>query len=249
MITEPKVIASEAGHFYYPDGTPCYEVENKSKPGTFRPTTIRDAKKLGLVPSVTSILSILAKPSLSVWKENQILLSAATSPHSREKLDAVTWANKVLEDAQTQTRGAAEKGTAIHEGIERLLNFQTIFQYAEFALPVCDKLSKYQGVAEHSFAHQLGFGGKVDFHTTDIVIDFKTKDFDDPKKKLWYDEHLYQLSAYRLGLNLPNAKCENWYISTSVPGLIIIKEWTPEELLKGEEVFKKVLELWKLIKL
>lgn len=248
MITEPKVIASESGHWYTKSGEPFYEIENKSKPGAYRPVTLRDAKKLDLVPSVTSVLSILAKPSLSVWKENQILLSAATSPHSREKLDAVTWANKVLEDAQTQTREAADKGTAIHGAIEKYLNGEGL-KYAEFTIPVCDKLSKYQGVAEHSFAHQLGFGGKVDFHTTDIVIDFKTKDFDDPKKKLWYDEHLYQLSAYRLGLNLPNAKCENWYISTSVPGLIIIKEWTPEELLKGEEVFKKVLELWKLIKL
>jgi hypothetical protein len=38
-----------------------------------------------------------------------------------------------------------------------------------------------QWKAEASFAHQMGFGGKVDLHVPgDAVIDFKTKEFDAP---------------------------------------------------------------------
>ena len=39
-------------------------------------TTLRDAKTLGLVPSVTTIIGMIAKPSLENWKINQALNSA-----------------------------------------------------------------------------------------------------------------------------------------------------------------------------
>ena len=53
-------------------------------------------------------------------------------------------------------------------------------------------------VAEKSFAHPLGFGGKCDLHSpsTGIIVDYKTKDGDfSDGKRLHYDQH-WQLAAY-----------------------------------------------------
>ena len=48
-MTETKpALASENCHYYTKEGAPCYEVEAKN--GQMRPTTLRDARKLSLVP-------------------------------------------------------------------------------------------------------------------------------------------------------------------------------------------------------
>ena len=44
--------------------------------GKERNTTLRDAKSLGLVPSVTTILGMVAKPALENWKITQALQSS-----------------------------------------------------------------------------------------------------------------------------------------------------------------------------
>jgi hypothetical protein len=50
-----------------------------------RPTTIRDAKRLGLYPSVTSILGVLAKPGLEKWKLDQVALACLRTPKQAEE--------------------------------------------------------------------------------------------------------------------------------------------------------------------
>lgn len=76
MILVPRESAS---HWYFPDGSPLHEVERADGKGT-RPTNLRDARKLGLYPSVTNILSVLAKPGLNAWKQEQAILAALTLP-------------------------------------------------------------------------------------------------------------------------------------------------------------------------
>jgi hypothetical protein len=229
-------------------------MENKSKPGTMRPTTLRDAKKLGLVPSVTTITRIMATPELEQWKAQQILLSAATSPYKRSDMSADEWAQKVMTDALSQMEKAREKGTAIHGAIEKYLTGNTIDpDLAPSVVPVIQEMEK-RGMldnrkVEHSFAHPLGYGGKIDYHNDTVVIDFKTKGFLDTTKKLAWDEQCYQLAAYRLGIKAPHLKCYNIFISTSVEGLIYFHEWTEEELKRGVNVFLSALDLWKKVKL
>ena len=63
------VKVEKPSHWYLQDGTPFYEVEKKA--GGMRKTDIRDARKVNAVPSVTTILSVLAKPQLEAWKINQ----------------------------------------------------------------------------------------------------------------------------------------------------------------------------------
>ena len=70
--------SAESVHWYRKDGAPQYTV--KAKDGSDRPTTLRDARKMSLVPSVTTILKIAAKPGLEAWKQEQMLLAALTLP-------------------------------------------------------------------------------------------------------------------------------------------------------------------------
>src|SRR5206468_8431376 len=58
---------------------------------------------------------------------------------------------------------------------------------------------------EKSFASPLGYGGKVDLHSRNWVIDFKTKDGDLADVKCW-DDHFMQTAAYAYGLELPAAQ-------------------------------------------
>ena len=52
----------ESGHWYDRDGRPAYEQATKA--GGVRATDLRDARKLGLLPSVTTVLSVVDKAAL-----------------------------------------------------------------------------------------------------------------------------------------------------------------------------------------
>ena len=63
---------AETGHWYDRAGKPCYQ--QTTAKGALRGTDLRDARKQGLVPSVTTVLSVLAKPALETWKVKQGIL-------------------------------------------------------------------------------------------------------------------------------------------------------------------------------
>src|SRR4030067_773313 len=106
-----KEFAVESGHWYMPDGSPMYTIRVGDKPE--RPTTLRDARRLGLFPSVTMIISLLSKPGLEKWKLRQAILAALTLPmNPDETLD--DFAVRVTRDAKEQSRKRAEEGSAIH---------------------------------------------------------------------------------------------------------------------------------------
>lgn len=251
MATETKIV-TEQGHWYTRTGEPFYEIENKSKPGEMRAVTLRDAKKLDLVPSVTTVLQLLAKPGLDQWKQKQVLLSSLTLPRLPDESED-SYVDRILLDAKDQAIKAAEKGTIIHGAIERYLNGETIEpEFVPYVIPVIQEMEQ-RGMlenrkVEHSFSHPLGFGGKIDYHNDKVLIDFKTKEFAEAKKLAW-PEHIYQLGGYRLGLQMPELECFNVFISTSVPGLYHFHQWDNEQIRQGVAVFMQTLELWKMIKL
>lgn len=249
-----KQQASESQHWYAKDGSPAYQVQ--AKDGTMRPTTLRDARKLGLSPSVTGVLSILAKPGLDAWKQQQTILSAMTLPRLEgESLD--DFAARVILDSKAQGQAAAQLGTEIHASLDKAYSGRPYPQEHDVYVKAVQeaiflKYGEQEWIAEASFAHHLGYGGKVDLACSEVVIDFKTTAFDqekvDKKQVGGYDEHLAQLGAYQMGLGFLNAKLANVYVSTSVPGLVYILEYSKEDSIKGFEVFSLALKLWKAIK-
>jgi hypothetical protein len=55
-----------------------------------------------------------------------------------------------------------------------------------------------------------------------------------------------QLSAYRVGLGISKARCANVFVSRSVPDLVVVKEWSLEDLDRGWEMFVNLLQFWQL---
>jgi len=242
--------ASESNHWYTREGKPMYTVE--SSKGGQRNTTLRDARKMGLVPSVTTVMKCAASPGLEAWKLNQMMLAALTLPRIPDEPEE-DFIARIQRDSKEHAKMAAERGTAVHTAIESMYSGIMYSEFAEHQAGVYREIEKEFGITEFqpekAFAHELGFGGKVDLFTPSyqdcgLVIDIKTKEFSDPAKVEGYDEHMMQLSAYRVGLGLPTAACANVFVSVTVPGLVAIKKWEKEDLDRGWVMFQSLLTFW-----
>jgi hypothetical protein len=242
------VRASESSHWYTREGQPKYTVEAKN--GNLRNTTLADARKLSLVPSVTTIIGCAAKPGLEAWKLNQMMLASMTLPRAPDEAEEL-YVQRVIKDSKEHARAAAQRGTEVHTALESWYEGVMVADMVDYQMGTGKAVKEAFGEpnwhSEKSFCHELGFGGKLDLHTEDgdgIVIDFKTKEFTDPKKVDAFDEHLMQLAAYRIGLNLPKARCANVFVSVTEPGLVVVKEWEQEELERGWVMFESLLNYW-----
>jgi hypothetical protein len=240
--------ASESGHWYAPNGEPAYQIEGRN--GSMRPTTLRDARKFGLVPSVTTIIRSAAAPPLERWKRNK-LLSTAYDLGTRSGETVDDYLRRITAAWDEQARIAPDTGTVIHGCIEIALNNQIYNPtYVEHVNAALEATNSWCGIAdlrpEKSFSHPLGFGGKCDIHKDGFVADYKTKDFDrDDLPDVW-DDHAMQLAAYREGFDMPDARCAIIYVSTRVPGLTHTIEIPKDDLARGWEMFLRLLEFWKL---
>jgi len=242
--------AQESGHWYTRDGVPRYTVIGKN--GKERNTTLRDARTENLVPSVTTVLNVMAKPALIQWLQKQVLLAALTLPRIDGEPED-DYIARIMSDSKEQGRKAADDGTDIHASIQGFYEGEVIKRHEEHVKGTVAKLEEAFGqqpwIAERPFGHSHGFGGKCDLHSIigdGIVADVKTKEFSDPNKVDTYDDHLMQLAAYRVGLGIPKARCANVFVSRSVPGLVVVKEWPEEDLARGWEMFCSLLKFWQL---
>ena len=246
-ITAKEPRASESNHWYTRDGVPRYTVIGKN--GKERATTLRDARTENLVPSVTTVLNVAAKPALTQWLQKQVLLAALTLPRRTDEPED-DWIARIMDDSKEQGRAAADAGTDIHASIQSFYEGVPTSRHEEHVKGCVEAIREHFGnqawVAERAFAHEIGFGGKCDLHAVNIVADVKTKEFSDPNKVDAYDEHLMQLSAYRVGLGMPGARCANVFVSRSVPGLVKVVEWSQEDLDRGWQMFCSLLKFWQL---
>jgi hypothetical protein len=244
--------ASESTHWYTRDGEPMYTVIGKTT-GRPRNTTLRDARELNLVPSVTTILNITNKPALTAWLQQQAIMAALTLPRADDEPEK-QWLERVIHDSKAEGKAAADKGTEIHEAVQGFYEGKKVSQHHTNVMACVSTLRDRYGnqdwICERSFSHELGFGGKCDLHAfadeQAIVVDIKTKDFSDLSKVEAYDENLMQLAAYRVGLGIPKARCANIFSSRTHPELACIKEWTEEELQKGWAMFCALLRYWQI---
>ena len=250
-MSATATIATEAGHWYTETGEPAYTVP-KAKGDGDRPTTITDARRLGLYPSFSTISKEAYKYNLEVWKIDQAIMAALTLPRNPGELEA-DWIKRVKFDARETGQKAADKGTAIHTAIEQVLLRQPVDPvwkaHAEEGLKAAAILVGHQTwAAEKSYCDpELGYGGRVDLYSEgDIpaLVDFKSKDFTDPHKVGLYDEHLMQLAAGRRGLRLPeNTRCAIVFVSRLQP-LSCLLEISKAEEKKGWEMFRNLLAYW-----
>ena len=243
--------ASESGHWYDHQGNPVWEVTG-AKGQKVKPD-LRHARKLGLLPGVSSISRCAAAPGLEIYKVKQAVLSALTLARRDGESDE-SYLYRIELDSQERGKKAAERGTAIHTAIQG--HFQGEAPDPEFwpyvkivAELVQDRCGEQQWKAEQSFGHVAGYGGKADLSCEAWLLDFKSKDaadMDNPDKKLVWDDHPQQLAAYRRGLEIPKARCANVFISREEPIIAKFCEHAPEDLGRGLEMFDALLYYWQV---
>lgn len=193
-------------HWYHPNGESCHEVPYADPNKGYRATTLRDARKLGLLPSVTNILSIKSKQGLEIWKQEQAILSAITLPRKPGETDD-DFARRVVEDSEQEAKKAAEFGTAIHDQIESY-NREGVFsgtgeilQYVEPYEVWFREHVETVLLAENTVIGEIGYAGRLDLFAElkdgrKAIIDIKTQKFKGKGKPNFYKEWAMQLAAY-----------------------------------------------------
>ena len=259
-----KLFSPDKAHWYQRDGVPLHTVLSaKSVP---RPTTLRDARKLGLLPSVTNILGVIAKPELTAWLQEQAVMAALTLPRRPGDTEDA-FARRVVEDSQTTRDGAADFGTAFHAGAERVANtlevdsnnpaadwlrwyriwFQTNAQAVHWTEKVLVNLALgYAGTADLLIDHVVHGPVLVDLKTmkgsrtaTDAAGRAPT-----PKP---YKSWCYQLAAYRKALGQP-VKCMNLIVNSTEASAPVEYVWNEEEMDAGLKAFEAAHKLWTIEK-
>lgn len=242
--------ASESGHWYTKSGEPRYTVIAKGT-GLPRPTTLRDAKKEGWVPGVTTVLKVKAAPGLVNWIIDQHILAALTLPRLENELDA-DFIRRVKQDAKEQGAKAAEFGTKAHGELEKHAQGKPVD--AAFKLLVDGVWAEVNKAfpaikwdAERSFGDKE-YGGKIDLLSEEpdqIILDFKGKDGDLADVEC-YDEHFMQAAAYANGIfgSLDGVVTGNCFFSRTHPGVAKIVLHEPKEQERGWRMFRGALDLW-----
>ena len=243
---------SEKGHWYTLEGKPLYTLVGKN--GKERNTNLKDARKLNLVPSVTTILDQAAKPGLVNWQINQGINAALTLPREEDETDE-QFLYRVRQDSKEQAEKAAEQGTIIHADIN--MGFAGKKESKTFSC--VDKIvnglfPNQEWLSEQSYtSKEEGFGGAIDLHSkTSIVIDFKTKDNlkGVEAKSLVFDNHGMQLSAYAmlLKINTENLTRVSIFIDRKNPEVIVSYVWDKNSHERHLQMFNALLTYWKCLK-
>jgi hypothetical protein len=242
-----------AGHWYDKKGNPQHFVQGKN--GERRDATLRDARKHHWAPGFSGVTSVMAKPGLTAWFENQLLEAAweVAPPSTEDDARYQVWKTDVKTAARERSLKARDRGSEIHDAIEHFIKDEK-WNYTEFGsyvenvdLAIQDAFSlDLKGLeAETTFSSSLGYGGMIDGlrRSEPLLLDWKTKDKEwTDKTKLVFDEHGMQLAAYRHGVGLESAVCANVFISPSAK--IKIHIWEEDELQRLFEKFKTCLTLW-----
>ncbi len=232
--------AKESGHWYDQDGKDAYTIIGKN--GNERPTTLADARKLNLVPSVTTIINLMANPALNNWIAENLLMSALTTDRKEGESEA-EYITRIKSDAKEQSEKARENGTRIHalvqQGFEGIEPSEDQFKYFNSANNTLSlELGLQPWECEKSFANHK-YGGKIDLLNEEYIIDIKTTSKPLEGIKTW-DSHALQLSAYR---GQGKQKCGILYINveSKESKLIMLEE---KDLERGFKMFNALVDLF-----
>ena len=241
----------ETAHWYTREGVPCHYLPNKSRGGE-RPTTLRDAKKLDLVPSVTTIMrGGLPKPyGLELWDKRQLLEHALTTERREGETDA-EYVQRIQDDYEAAKAAPADLGTRVHACIADTLRGEyTPGVYTDQELLIADRAITWLEVnfphaivqhVEHTVVHrEYAYAGTIDVVLRDgripILIDWKTQEPKGGEVKV-RDDWVRQLAAYSAAYDsVYNTQCVNVILPTD-GSETSTRDWSLREVVNGWDVF------------
>ena len=262
-------MSNESGHWYTREGKAMHQVAKAN--GEMRDTTLADARKFDLLPSVSAFLRVRNNPGLQNYIEDSMLRAAFNCPPSGgEEYAAWKVAIKNMADAPAKT--ARDLGTTVHGAIEKYYSEPLLYtpydilvddkavSCDEFVKPVAEVISGLGLEVMHSESivvnNAHGYAGTADiiFKTPDSygVLDFKTCKTEEGKRKKPYNDHGMQIAAYVAAVwggdfDYPiGPKCRgyNLYISTNEIGRVDVHEWSAEDLQSKWLSFVNHIEMW-----
>jgi hypothetical protein len=252
-------VSKSSQHWYDRDGNAVFEVA-KAKGGGTRPTTIADARKLGLYPSVTTVLGVLDKPQLMDWKLAQVSnWCHGNPPQDNEGVDS--YARRATDGAFRQVSDAADLGTAIHAALESHFKGDPVPEgYDAYVYPVSCLIEKegikfrehelrlvnvrdgYAGTTDAVFTDSIGFNG---------ILDFKSRKTKPGQPCTPWETEPMQIAAYcvaKFGRIHHNTTGANVYISTTEKGRVEIVNYSATQLEEAWDAFQAALKLWQYLK-
>jgi hypothetical protein len=243
---------TESAHYYLKTGENCHG-------------TLREARKAGAFPSVTTIINLLNKPGLINWQLQKAVLSSLTLPRLDGESDT-DFAKRVVHDMGIETSAAAEKGTAVHALAEQVMAKQPRPQLSDEMLPFWLALEKWRDekitkVYNQEFVvvnEQDGYAGRCDMTAEHkdygtVIVDFKTRGRSKPvgKKTVGIiptrEGDILQLGAYRHGTFADEEASDVVCLSVLIDnqtGEITEHAWTCAEAVKGYEMFCHLANAW-----
>lgn len=260
MTTIARPTSRNNARWYSQTGEPCFEIIGKTT-GKPRPVNIKDAREKNLVPSVTTILNILAKPELQNWLIEQAVLAVVTTPRQPGEADDA-FIHRVLHVEKVQDQeaaGARDKGSAIHDAMEAYFTGQDVSPdmrpWIEPAAKVICSYGKLVCCEKVLVGH--GYAGR-----TDLILDCddcwwiwdwkSTRSL--PTKGAWNDHKLQAAAyagAYLHMLERAGAKKKirtgNCYISTVEQGKFVIAEHEGDWEQTYTKAWLPLVEVWKYL--
>jgi hypothetical protein len=254
-----RELNADGGHWYTTSGLPCHTVDKADGSGK-RNTTLRDARKLGLYPSVTSISKMIANPSLDRWKQAQILKACIDSPRTARETEEF-FKSRITQQAQKKMIDARAFGSQVHEAIDELnktgfldSKFEEVKPWiAEYVKWKEDLSIRFLNTEFTAINHSKGYAGQVDglglvqgkYNT---LLDYKTQDYSE--KPRWYESWPIQLAAYLNadweGKPARIHRVMSVVICSSKPLYPEVRVWTKEELRSAWKAFQAANILWQI---
>ena len=211
---------------------------------------------LGGLPRVSEICHIMPNIQLERWKCRQCAKAAydvMTNESQGYDIDEESCIKMAL-DAQEQIgTDAAEAGSAIHYFMEHGEVEKPDSVPFNIVKELSDNRTQYlsdYGLDEFETVvidRTIGFGGRVDAisRKNNIITDWKTKDLKGRKVVAsdYYDTWIFQLAAYRHGLEMDDARLQSVIIDRQT-GMFYPREWSEIEAQWGIKAFKICHELY-----
>jgi len=254
--TARLVQAESSGHWYSENGESAHVVIGKN--GKERNTTVADARKMGLLPSVTSVQGILYKEQLVSWRIEQAIMSALTLP-KEENETLEDYARRVVKDSKESTTKAAEHGTRMHEQAENILMGRAVCKDEDLQpyIATFRKWSEENVEKTHWCERSLvgaGYAGRCDAYVRlkgigDAIIDLKNrkvnKKYNTPP---FYPHDGQQLWAYRNASENPKCACVSVVLASNDPEYIEHHQWDEDELYQAGIAFCAMQKVWAWVK-
>lgn len=256
----------QSAHWYTRDGKACHTMPTADGKST-RPTTLADARKLGLLPSVSAILQVLDKPGLDKWKMEQVALAGMTLKRDKKETDEY-YMDRVIVESRKKVKDAGDFGTGVHGEMERYWASKlpggaefapnaVTFAHTSPAIQWIES-KKLVPVANETIIINLehGFGGTSDLPCLmpgrsgpyPVHVDYKTKKTEAGKALLPYLDQVMQIASYGATYWKEQfARCWglNLYLSSTEPGRTEAAFYSPQMMAAAWDIFKMLCAVWR----